>query len=181
MGHSQNEPHWEGSLMEDESQGVKIVPTVEPPTRTPPGKLEITPAMQEAMRKTQASTRFLAIVGLSFAGLCGVIGLGIAAMGLYAVLTDYGAHVSALPYATMVFGASILTLGCAIPSIALLRCGREARRFAREETGDSFLAAIFAQRCFWRTAGIVTIIAMLLNVMWMLLSPAFQRAWSQLY
>jgi hypothetical protein len=138
-----------------------FAPGIQPSTSVESGHV-VTPQMREAMRATRRWVMLLSILGFLLGGIVVIFGL-LAAAGLMIETTETGGP--GVDPAGVVAIALLLPLSggaCLVCGYALLRYAVHAGDFAKLGHPEMLVAAMRAQRNFWRLIGMMTVLGFVL-------------------
>jgi hypothetical protein len=152
--------------------GIRRVGPAPPPASSPQGDPDIVrfledgmlppesgldvPAIVAQLERTQPWVRFLSIFGFASAGFMIVGGLIGGAVGAAAGNMDA---------VVLLFLYPLLGVVYLYPSLCLLRYASNIRRFIASPVGPHLEAALDAQRSFWKFAGIVSAISVVVAML----------------
>jgi type II secretory pathway pseudopilin PulG len=143
---------------------------VPPPVRTPPPRDTITAGMIDALAKTKPWVRFLSILGFVMVGLMLLFSLGVIGVGIFTIAKS-GAE------GAMLIGLGVLYLAMAVlyvfPSRFLWRYAKAIEQaLTAQSKAWPIEQALKQQKSFWKFAGIMTLVILLLYIPGVLLAIA---------
>ena len=119
-------------------------------------------AVAAQLGRTQPWVRFLAILGFVVAALMIVMGLLAGALGAVAGANGPGGRAELV---VLLFIYPLMGVLYIYPSLCLLRYANSIRTFLAAPAGSHLEAALDAQRAFWKFAGILAIISIVMTVL----------------
>lgn len=141
-----------------------------PPTPAPTRPLQpaqpprdlLTPGMLEALIKTKPWVRFLSIVGFVGTGLMGVLALGVLGVGVFQATKETQAGL-------VLIGMGLLYLALAVlyvfPSLYLARYAKSiGQAVDARSKAHAVEQALRHQKSFWKFAGILTLVGILVYI-----------------
>jgi type II secretory pathway pseudopilin PulG len=128
----------------------------------PPSRDLLTFTMLEALRSTKPWVRFLSILGFISSGFLILIGIGVAVFGAYQMATGTGEGALLIGLGLLYALFALLYI---IPSLYLFRYANAIRdAIAAPSKAPAIERALEHQKSFWKFAGIMALIMLLLYI-----------------
>ena len=134
----------------------------------PSAHAKVTPMMLDSLLSTRPWVLFLAILGFIGCGFLAIIGLVNSALGGAASPRSFGGATVA-PWVSGVV-CLLLALLYFFPSLYLLRYGMAIKRFSLSGQGYDLERALDCQKSFWRFVGILTLIILSIELLFMVIA-----------